>query len=83
MEALNVVTPGAGHATARFAVVGMSCGGCAAKVQRVVSALPGVSQVTVDLAARTATVAHDPSLASVEAIVGAISALDYEVRALS
>lgn len=83
MEALNVVTPGAGHATARFAVEGMSCGGCAAKVQRVVSALPGVSQVTVDLAARTATAAYDPGLASVESIAGAISALGYAVRALS
>ncbi|MGQ3027834.1 MAG: heavy-metal-associated domain-containing protein [Ferrovibrionaceae bacterium] len=37
-------------------VSGMTCGGCARSVTRAVQAVPGVSQVAVDLAAATVTV---------------------------
>ncbi|GAB0493754.1 hypothetical protein MMPV_005039 [Pyropia vietnamensis] len=37
--------------TRAYTVVGMSCGRCVAAVRRVVGALPGVTDVTVDLAA--------------------------------
>lgn len=83
MKPDDLVTPSTVLETTRFAVEGMSCGGCAAKVQRTVSALSGVATATVDLAARTATVSYDPGLSSVESIGRAISALDYGVRALS
>lgn len=82
MDPIDVSIPGAALETARFAVEGMSCGGCAAKVQRTVSALSGVATATVDLAAQTATVSYYPERSSLEAIERAISALDYGVRAL-
>ncbi|MGK2285057.1 heavy metal translocating P-type ATPase [Pedomonas sp. V897] len=42
--------------TVRLRVEGMSCGGCARKVERTLREAPGVVEVTVDLAARAATV---------------------------
>ncbi|MCH8684502.1 heavy metal translocating P-type ATPase [Pedomonas mirosovicensis] len=40
--------------TVRLHVEGMTCGGCARKVERTLRALPGVVDVAVDLAAKTA-----------------------------
>jgi copper chaperone len=41
-------------------VNGMSCQHCVKAVETAVGALPGVSGVSVDLAAKTATVEYDP-----------------------
>jgi copper chaperone len=60
-------------------VDGMSCEHCKNAVTKAVSALPGVSSVDVDLKAKTVTVQHDPSLATLEKIKAEIQELDYEV----
>ncbi|MGH8258667.1 MAG: heavy-metal-associated domain-containing protein [Steroidobacteraceae bacterium] len=43
-------------ATVALAVSGMTCGGCAATVTRVLSRVPGVAEARVDLASGSATV---------------------------
>ena len=40
-------------------ITGMTCNNCVRHVREALAAVPGVSAVTVDLAAATATVAHD------------------------
>lgn len=60
-------------------VAGMSCSHCVSSVKKAASALPGVTQVDVDLAAGTATVQHDPELATVEALKAAIEDQGYDV----
>lgn len=80
MEPLPMLTPDAAPATARLEIEGMTCGGCAAKVRRTLSAVPGVIAAEVTLAEKLATVGYDPSRVSVEAIAQAVVALAYEVR---
>lgn len=55
--------------TQSYTVEGMTCGHCAAAVTREVGAVDGVSDVAVDVAAKTVTVtaAHEP----VDAVIGA------------
>lgn len=54
-------------AETRFDVPGMKCGGCVAKVQETLKNLPGVTEVTVDLATKTAVVKGDVPPPEVEA----------------
>ena len=43
-------------------VEGMTCSHCESAVKRAVSAISGVTEVTVDLAEKTVTVTHDESV---------------------
>lgn len=60
-------------------VTGMSCNHCVNRVKKAAAGLPGVTQVDVDLTAGTATVQHDPELATVEALKAAIEDQGYDV----
>jgi len=40
----------------KYTVTGMTCSGCASKVEKVLSSVPGVSQVTIDLDQRAADI---------------------------
>ncbi|MBV8658488.1 MAG: heavy-metal-associated domain-containing protein [Burkholderiales bacterium] len=62
-------------------IEGMSCGGCAASVERALKAMTGVQTVAVDLAARNATVAYDPALVDVTQLKQAIEEAGYDVVA--
>ncbi|MCA1979145.1 MAG: cation transporter [Thiobacillus sp.] len=56
-------------------VTGMSCGGCVASVQKILTELPGVQSVEVTLDPGKAQVTYDPAridrAAMIEAIVAA------------
>lgn len=54
-------------AETRFDVPGMKCGGCVAKVRETLTNLAGVSEVTVDLATKSAVVKGEVSPPEVEA----------------
>ncbi|SBS74594.1 heavy-metal-associated domain-containing protein [uncultured Microbacterium sp.] len=61
-----------------YAVEGMTCGHCAAAVTREVSAVAGVSEVAVDVAAKTVTVTADSAPAD-EAIAAAVAEAGYSL----
>ncbi len=63
--------------TARFAVSGMTCAACAARVRRAVEALPGVRECVVNLLKHGMTVTFDAGAVGVGAIVGAVEAAGY------
>jgi len=64
--------------TQTYAVEGMTCGHCAASVQREVRGLPGIADARVDVAAGTLTVvaASEPRD---EAIAAAVDEAGYTV----
>lgn len=62
-------------------VSGMSCQHCVGKVQKSVSALPGVNKVDVSLENASVEVAYDKSSVSVSQIAEAIEDQGYEVGA--
>lgn len=59
-----------------FTVVGMTCGGCVASVDRALRDLPGVTAVRVDLATGRVTVEGNPP-PSTERVQRAIDDLGY------
>lgn len=60
-------------------VEGMSCEHCVRAVKGAVGALAGVSDVAVDLKAKTVTVDHDAAQATVEQIKTEIEEQGYDV----
>jgi Cu+-exporting ATPase len=61
-------------------VTGMTCAGCARRVQGGLSALPGVREATVNFALETAEVDFDPAEASPAAMVAAVRGAGFGVR---
>ena len=60
-----------------FAITGMTCGSCAARVEKALSRQPGVANAGVNLASEKATVSFDPSVASGDDLVAAVVKIGY------
>ncbi|SBT06063.1 Heavy metal transport/detoxification protein [Candidatus Accumulibacter aalborgensis] len=61
-------------------IAGMSCQACVKTVNAVLTALPGVEQVEVALAAGQASISYDPELANVTQFKEAIEAAGFDAR---
>jgi len=61
-------------------VSGMHCAACVGRVQGAAEAAPGVSGAVVNLLTKTATVEYDPTIASPQSLVAAISATGYTAQ---
>ena len=70
-----------GNLSLRLPVAGMTCGGCASKLQRALSSEPGVSEAAVNLALNRADVSYDPASADTAAIVSRVRATGFDVPA--
>lgn len=64
--------------TVTLNIQGMTCGGCAANVERTLKALAGVQQAKVDLAAARATVDYDAAQATPAAMVSAVEDAGFD-----
>jgi Cu+-exporting ATPase len=62
-----------------LAVGGMTCGSCAARIEKKLNRLDGVG-ATVNFATETATVSYDPGLVSTGDLIGAVEATGYTAR---
>lgn len=69
--------------TLNLSVAGMSCMGCVNSVKRLVSALPGVAGVEVDLASGKVLISHDAALTDTNGIRAAIEGGGYQVISTS
>lgn len=70
----------------RFAIQGMTCAACSSRIERVVGAMDGVSEITVSLATETGTVVPAEGIshrALVSAIEEKISQLGFSAEHLS
>jgi copper-transporting P-type ATPase V len=63
--------------TVDFDVQGMTCGSCAARVQRVLGRQPGVANAEVNFATGTARVELDPAATSIETLQAAVDKIGY------
>ncbi len=63
--------------TVTFAIENMSCAACPITVRKAMEKVAGVKSVTVDFAAKTATVVFDPALATTEQIGAASTNAGY------
>jgi len=78
----ELLRPQAGN-TLRLAIGGMSCAACAARIEKVLGGMAGVSSAGVNLAAETGLVAFDPGKVSQRAIREAIARLGFTVKPAS
>lgn len=65
--------------TLTLSVTGMSCMGCVNSVKNLVSALPGIASVEIDLGPGRVEVRHDPDLVDAASICAAIEDGGYTV----
>jgi cation-transporting ATPase V/Cu+-exporting ATPase len=61
----------------QFSVSGMTCGSCAARVERALGRQPGVERAAVNFATERASVAIDPGRVGLEDLVVAVGRLGY------
>src|SRR5205085_6056338 len=66
-----------GSAQASFAIEGMTCASCVARVERKLGRLEGVHAASVNLARERATVEYDPARVTVAQLIGAVEAAGY------
>lgn len=65
--------------TLTLSVSGMSCMGCVNSVKTLLSALPDVANVQIDLASGRVTLEHDPERSDRQAVCQAIRDGGYQV----
>ncbi len=65
------------HETIRIPVSGMTCAACQSRVQRTLQKQPGVSDATVNLMMKSATITYDPSAIAPDRLVDAIRETGY------
>jgi Cu+-exporting ATPase len=73
--------PSTTHETIDLPVLGMTCAACVRRVERAVSALPGVVSAEVNLPLSRARIELDPAVASAKGAAAAIRDAGYEVPA--
>jgi len=67
--------------TVMFEVAGMTCGGCAARVERAIREIEGVSEVSVEVARGRAVVTFDAAIVAVSLIEAASARAGYPAHA--
>jgi Cu+-exporting ATPase len=58
----------------------MTCAACQARVQRALTAEPGVTDATVNLVTRSAAVRYDPSTVTPQRLIAAVRAVGYDAE---
>ena len=61
-----------------FPVTGMTCAACQARVQRALSAEPGVIDASVNLLTSSAAVRYDPAAVGPQDLIDAVRATGYD-----
>ena len=66
--------------TAKLAISGMTCGGCAGRADKALAAVPGVVEVSVNLAGESAVVRYAEGATDPAALIAAVTAAGYPGR---
>ncbi|MCS7464349.1 heavy metal translocating P-type ATPase [Paenibacillus doosanensis] len=66
--------------TADFTLTGMTCAACAAKIEKVLGKLPGVSSAVVNFALETAHVEYDSGEVTVEDMIARVRKIGYDAH---
>ena len=81
-QAIDQPAPGVPLQTAEFALEGMTCAACAARIEKTLSRVPGVD-AHVNFASERATIQYDPGKTNVAALIAAVSKAGYGARAVT
>ena len=78
---MSVVVSPASIVEVELAVQGMTCGACAAKIEKELNHIPGI-EAAVNYATETAMVAYDGNSVSQSAVISAITKIGYSAHVL-
>ena len=78
---MSVVVPPASIVEVELAVQGMTCGACAAKIEKELNHIPGI-EAAVNYATETAMVAYDGDTVTESAVLSAITKIGYSAHVL-
>ncbi|MTA53323.1 MAG: heavy metal translocating P-type ATPase [Actinobacteria bacterium] len=78
---MSVVVPPVSIVEVELAVQGMTCGACAAKIEKELNHLPGI-EAAVNYATETAMVAYDGDTVTESAVLSAITKIGYSAHVL-
>ena len=78
---MSLVVPPASIVEVELAVQGMTCGACAAKIEKELNHIPGI-EAAVNYATETAMVAYDGDSVSQLAVISAITKIGYSAHVL-
>ena len=78
---MSVVIPPASIVEVELAVQGMTCGACAAKIEKELNHVPGI-EAAVNYATETAMVAYDGDTVTESAVLSAITKIGYSAHVL-
>lgn len=81
-QPLIPIDPPVGAKESLFAVPGIHCAGCIAKIENGLPAVPGILSARVHMAAKRVAIRHDPALALPE-LKAALVALGFEAEAMA
>lgn len=79
MNALSAISPDSGKIHSLFAVEGMRCAACIARIERGLLAWPGITGARVNLSARRVRVDHDPNVEE-ETILAAFRSVGFDAH---
>jgi Cu+-exporting ATPase len=60
-------------------ITGMSCAGCAARIEKELQSLPGVQEAQVNFATEKATLRYDETTLPLEQIIQKVEEIGYQV----
>jgi len=78
---MSVVVPPVSIVEVELAVQGMTCGACAAKIEKELNHIPGI-EATVNYATETAMVAYDGDTVTESVVLSAITKIGYSAHVL-
>lgn len=77
------VDPASSTARCDLPLLGMHCGGCAARIEKALLQAPGVRQASVNFATATATVGFDPAVTNARSLCAVVRAIGFDAVAPS
>src|SRR3954447_4196429 len=80
-ESMSTTLPTSPFRTAAsLPISGMTCASCVRRVEKAIARVPGVDNVTVNLATERASVSYDPGQTNLNEIAGAVRRVGYDVE---
>ena len=76
METITANTP---LRSSTLKIIGMTCAACAARIEKGLGKLPGVTKAVVNFAAETASVTYDPAQTGLKELAAKVTDLGYQV----
>ena len=74
---MTTLAPPTESARSTLDITGMTCAACSARVERALTAVPGVGSAEVNLMTGVASVAYDPARAAPAALTAAVREVGY------